>query len=172
MVKRFVRFCLLFTTLNASLLSAAQVGWVVSDVVRIPRTDFPVTGPPPYDCLSPEESARLKADPVHRFHVFASRYLREMWDWVGRLQTYDNCARVCVVVPLGAEAILELRGFLRTLPDEGYRTGPWPTQGFYSRWDEAVDSATLTARGRLVCAEAHNWNENGVDAYFIVYFSY
>lgn len=158
---------------NLGALAGAQVGWSVSETVTVPRTDFSVTGPPPYQCLNPAEKARLGRNPVHRFQVWANRQLEERWDWTGRLQTYDNCAEACAVVPLEAQAIVELQSFVYEAPDNRSYQSPWPRGGNYSVWDEQVDSSTVRGGERRVCATFHNWRNDGdVNGYFIVYFSY
>lgn len=158
---------------NFGALVSAQVGWSVSETVTVPRTDFSVTGPAPYRCLDPGEKARLNRDPVHRFQVWANQQLEERWDWTGRLQTYDNCAKVCAVVPLEAQAVVELQSFVYEMPDNRSYQNPWPLGGIYSVWDEQVDSSAIRGDKRLVCATFHNAHHHGdVQGYFIVYFSY
>lgn len=172
-IKRSAYVVLTVLSINLSLLAVAQVGWAVSETVQVPRTDFSVTGPPPYECLDRLETEKLSDDPVHTFQVWASLWLETNWDWTGRLQTYDNCAEVCAAVPLEAQAIVELRGFVRELPNHSFSRGVWPSGGSYSIWEQEVDSSRVRGNKRLVCATVHNWHHNGdLEGYFVVYFSY
>jgi hypothetical protein len=76
---------------------SAQIGWSVSDTVRVSQTDFPITGPAPYPCQSLAERTRLQHDPVYKFQVWASRKLEKHLGWVERLQTTISCEHVCAV---------------------------------------------------------------------------
>lgn len=170
-IRRACYLTLSLLHLHLGMLGAAQVGWAVSERVRVPQTDFSVTGPPPYDCLEPREVERLKRDPVYRFHVWAADWLETNWDWVGRLQTHDNCAEVCAAVPLEAQAIVELRGFVRELPTQTLFQGVWPSGGSYSRWEQDVDSSLVENGKRQICATLHTHGTE-IEGYFVVYFSY
>lgn len=176
LVRRISRACLWTLLLTGHTLITtvkAQVGWAVSETVRVPATDFSVTGPPPYNCLAPEETARLKRDPVHLFQVWASRQLEARWEWVGRQQTYDNCAPICAAVPLEAQAIVEVQGYVRELPENVLFRSPWPRGGTWSVWEEHLDSSRTERGKRLICATLHSWDHAGEqEGYFIVYFNY
>lgn len=132
----------------------AQVGWVVSETLTVPRTDFSVTGPPPYACISPEERARQAADPVYQVQKQLLHLLRDRFDYIMRLQTEDNCAEVCVLLPPSAEAITGLQGYARVL-GERYGAPVWPNGPAYARWEDEV-SRERVADGTRVCAVFHN----------------
>jgi hypothetical protein len=159
--------------LGAVTLADAQIGWSKSETARVPPTDFSVTGPPPYRCLSLEEQARLDHDPVHQFQVWANRQLEEHLDWTGRLQTYDNCAEACAAVPLEAQAIVEIKTFVHEVADNRYARRTWPLAGTWSVWEEEVDSSRIVGNKRLICGTLHSILHNSAtEGYFIVYFDY
>lgn len=144
----------------------------MSDLVTVPRTDFPVTGAPPFQCLSDKEAARLAADPVHKFQVWFARWLDDTFDIVTRLQTYDNCAPVCAAIPLDTQVISDIRGYARVLPDGPFEGGDvWPSAPGDAGWDEELDVAVADDK-RLVCAKLHAHSHvYDVEGYFIVYYS-
>lgn len=148
----------------------AQLGWVVSERVVVPRTDFPVTGPAPYACVSRAERARQAADPVYGVQKRLSRWLRDRFDQVTRLQTRDNCAEVCALLPPSAEAITQLQGYARA-PGGPYTAPLWSAGPAYSRWEEQV-SRRRTPAGHRVCAVFHNATEAyDYVVFLIVYYS-
>lgn len=165
-------FLSLLTLLHLGLCAAQDVGWAVSSRVTVPRTDFPVTGSPPFSCISAQEAEKLKRDAVHRFQAWFTRWLDDRFDIVTRLQTQDNCAPVCASVPLDAQAITELRGYSRVLP-EGYFEGGgvWPSAPGDAGWDELLDIQPAGDK-RSVCAKLHaHSHAYNVEGYFIVYYS-
>lgn len=164
-------FLALLALLYASLSAAQDVGWSVSELVTVPRTDFPVTGAPPFPCLSEKEAARLKQDPVHRFQAWFTRWLDDTFDIVTRLQRYDNCATVCAALPLGAQVIFDVRGYARVLPDGPFEGGGvWPQAPGDAGWDEAFD-ISLAENQRLICSRLHGHSYTyDVQGYFIVYY--
>lgn len=147
----------------------AQVGWVVSETLTVPRTDFSVTGPPPYACVSPEEQARQAADPVYQVQKWLLRLLQDRFDYVVRLQTEDNCAEVCALLPPSAEAITGLQGYARA-PGGPYTAPTWPGGPSWGRWEEEV-SRVSTADGTRVCAVFHNWSGFDYEVFLTVYYS-
>lgn len=148
----------------------AQVGWVVSETLTVPRTDFSVTGPPPYACVSPEERARQAADPVYQVQKRLLHLLRDRFDYIVRLQTEDNCARVCVLLPPTAEAITGLQGYARA-PGERYSAPVWPNGPAWSRWEDEV-SRERVADGTRVCAVFHNSSDTfDHEVFLTVYYS-
>jgi hypothetical protein len=170
--RRLAQAVMVLLTLGYSSLGAAELGWAVSELVVVPQPDFRVTGTPPFQCLGEEEMARLRRDPVHRFQVWLVRWLEETFDMVQKLQTYDNCARTCAAIPLDAQAIIDLRGYARVLPDGRFQDGgEWPGEAGFSRWEEAIDTSGVVEGKRLVCATIHNWQHDAdYEGYFIVYF--
>lgn len=148
----------------------AQLGWAVSERVIVPRTDFPVTGPAPYACVSRAERARQAADPVYGVQKRLSRWLKDRFDWVSRLQTRDNCAEVCALLPTSAKAITQLQGYARD-PGGPYTAPLWPIGPAYGRWEEGV-SRRRTPAGHQVCAVFHNATEGyNYEVFLIVYYS-
>lgn len=154
-------------SVNLSMLSAAQVGWAISETVRVPGIDFSVTGPAPYRCLTKREVEEQSRDPVYRSQA---RWLQENLDWTGRLQTYANCATTCAAVPIEAQAIVELKSFVREYPSNTFFLTTWPNGGNYSVWEE-VDSSRVEGNTRFVCAVLNN-HGGDIDGYFVVYFEY
>jgi hypothetical protein len=162
----------LMAFLSLSVGLAQGVGWAVSPLVTVPRTDFPVTGSAPFSCIGEREAARLSRDPVHQFQAWFTRWLDDTFDIVTRLQTRDNCAPVCVTMPLDAQVITDLRGYARILP-EGYFDGGgvWPSAPGDAGWDEALD-VRVAGGERLVCAKLHaHSHAYDVEGYFVVYYS-
>lgn len=154
-------------SVNLSMLSAAQVGWAISETVRVPGIDFSVTGPAPYRCLSKRVVEGQSRDPLYRFQA---RWLQENLDRTGRLQTYANCATSCAAVPIEAQAIVELKSSVREHPSNTFFLTTWPNGGNYSVWEE-VDSSRIEGDTRFVCAVLSN-DGGDIDGYFIVYFEY
>lgn len=172
LIRRPVRmFLILLTLLYTSLGAAQDVGWAVSDLVTVSRTDFPVTGAPPFPCLSEKEAARLRKDPVHRFQAWLTRWLDDTFDYVTRLQPYDNCARVCAALPLDAQIISDIKGYARVLPDGPFEGGGvWPSAPGDAGWDEELD-ISVVGNKRLICSRLHGHSHTyNVQGYFIVYY--
>lgn len=151
--------------------AAQEVGWAESELVTVPRTDFPVTGSAPFPCLGAEAAARLRGDPVHLFQAWLTRWLDDTFDFVTRLQPYDNCARVCAAVPADVQAITDVRGYARVLPDGPFiGGGVWPDAPGEAGWDERFE-ISIAGGERLVCARLHGHSHAyDVQGYFVVYY--
>ncbi len=160
--------------LHAGTFGAARLGWAISDLVQVPRTDLPVTGPPPYTCLSDEERAAQEQNLAYQLSVRLARWLMENLDQTTQLQTHDNCAPTCAEIPLGANAITGLQGFVRPLPDGPFALNAvWPTASSYAAWEPEVDMSRVEGDVRLVCGVLHNWTAAwGYEGYFVVYYEY
>jgi hypothetical protein len=75
--------------------------------------------------------------------------------------------------PLEAQAVVELKGFIREPPDSAFSQGVWPTRGAWASFAEPVDSSRVVGNQRLVCATLQNTRHTGAaEGYFVVYFSY
>jgi hypothetical protein len=152
-------------------VSNAQSGWAVSEVIMAPRTEFSVTGPYPYACLSEEEEALLRRDPVHRFQVWASRWLEDTTGRVSRLQRHASCATACATVPRDAHTITDIHAYVTDGPDTPYHALPPGIPGAWIIWDDTVMTSQTSSAERLVCLQLKNW-VHSIDryGYFIVYY--
>ena len=171
--KGLTRILLAYLCLALAALGTAQVGQAVSDIVTVPHTDYSVTGPPPYECLSEEESMRLRQDPVHRFQVWLFRTIESVFGEVLRLQRHTNCATACARIPASARVITEIRPYYATAPDGTFKELPLGVMGEWARWVDNIEASEIVGDERLVCLQFDNW-VHAFDrrGYFIVYYEY
>ena len=171
--KRFARILVTYLCLALAALGDAQVGQAVSDIITVPHTDYRVTGPGPYPCLSEEETARLRQDPVHRFQVWLVRMIEAIFDEPIKFQRHTNCATACARIPAQARAITDIRAYLTRVPDGPLLEVPLGYIGDWAQWVDHIDASQVVGDERLVCLQLDNWTHSfDRRGYFIVYYEY